>query len=70
MIRHKPSGPKCDSISSITSFGKSFINLCSPTITDGSEDTSFLLLFDSVVRQKFVEFLVHGRKIEFRKNSV
>jgi len=46
-MRHKSSGPKYDRISSSISSGKSFSVLCSLAITDGSENTPFLLQYDS-----------------------
>jgi hypothetical protein len=47
MMKHKSSGPKYDRIFRRISSGKSFNDLGSPAITDGSKHTSFLLLFDS-----------------------
>jgi hypothetical protein len=47
MMRHKFSGPKCDRIFSRISSGKSFSDLGSLAITDGSEITLVLLQYES-----------------------
>jgi hypothetical protein len=46
MMKHIPSGPKCDRIFRRILSGKSRDDLGSPAITDGSKHT-FSLLFDS-----------------------
>ena len=46
MMKHKTSGSKYDRIFSNISSGRSFSDLGSQAITDGSEQTSFLLLHE------------------------
>ena len=45
-MRHKSSGPKCDKMFSRISSGRSFIDLGWLATTDGSEHTSFRLLYE------------------------
>jgi hypothetical protein len=47
MMRDNSSGPKCDRIFRRISCGRSFSDLSSLVITDGSENTSFLLQHES-----------------------